>query len=118
MAPATSVETAKAGVSLEGVGPSNPAMVESTEGAGMHSRGDMRAVESMGNSSSAEAPAMRIGGAVEVSSTRTKIVTVDDRSAMRDESVVVVNYSPAALPIVSPTMPTPVEADKYPDPET
>jgi hypothetical protein len=101
MEAAASVEAAKAGLSSEGVASSNPAMVESTEGAGMHS-----------SLMTGKATGMNVPGMIEVRSTRMKIIAVDDSPAMRDERVVVIEDSPAAVPIETPTVPTPAEAGK------
>jgi hypothetical protein len=93
--------SAKAGLSSEGVASSYPAVVESSEGAGMHSL------------MTSKATGVNVRAMIEVvHSSRTKIIAVDDRPAMRDERVVVVDDSPAAVPIVSPTVPTPAEAGK------
>jgi hypothetical protein len=100
MEAAASVRTAKAGLSSEGVASSYPAMVESTESAGMHSLMTSRAT------------GVNVRAMIEVRSTRMKIIAVDDSPAMRDERVVVVDDSPAAVPIESPTVPTPAEAGK------
>jgi hypothetical protein len=107
-----SVEAAKAGPPLESVGSSNSSMVESTEGAGMHSPRDMRAIEAMRRPIPAKAAAAGIGGMIEVRSIRMKIIAVDDSRAMRDKRVVVVDDSPPAVPVESPTVPTPGEAGK------
>jgi hypothetical protein len=80
-------------------------MVESTEGAGMRSL------------VTSKATGVNVGSMIEVRSTRMKTIVVDDSAiddsrAMRDERVVVVEDSPAAVPIESPTVPTPAEAGK------
>jgi hypothetical protein len=75
-------------------------MVEPAEGAGMRSL------------MTSEATAVNVPGMIEVRSTRMKTIAIDDSPAMRDKRVVVVDYSPAAVPIVSPTVPTPAEAGK------
>jgi hypothetical protein len=49
---------------------------------------------------------------VEVCSNRMKTIAVDDGSAMRDVRVVVVDDSPAAVPTVSPIVPSPAKAAK------
>jgi hypothetical protein len=103
------VEAAKAGPPLKSIGSGNPSMIEATEGAGMRSRRDMRVVKSTGTP---KAAAARIGGVIEVRSTRMKTIAVDDSGAMRDKRVVVVDDSPAAVPIESPTVPAPAEAGK------
>src|ERR1700692_3545691 len=59
-----------------------------------------------------------IDAMVEVRSTRTKIAPIDDGPAMRNVGVVVVTYSSAAAPIVSPMGPTPAEAAKESDSES
>jgi hypothetical protein len=100
MEAAASVEAAKAGLSSEGVASSNPAMIESTEGAGMYSLMTRKAT------------GMKVPGMIEVRSTRMKTVAVDDSPAMRDERVVVIEDSPAAVPIESPIVPTPAEPGK------
>lgn len=97
---AASVGAANAGLSSEGVGSRNPAMVEPAEGAGMRSP------------MTSEATAVNARAMIEVPSTRMKIIAIDDRPAMRDKRVVVVDHSPAAVPIVAPTVPAPAEAGK------
>ena len=97
---AAAVEAAEAGPSSQGVASGNPAMVESTEGPGMHSL------------MTGKAATVNVRGMIEVRSTRTKVIAIDDSPAMRDERVVVVDDSSAAVPIESPTVPTPPEAGK------
>jgi hypothetical protein len=75
-------------------------MVESTEGARMHSF------------MTSKATGVNVRGMTEVRSTRMKTIAIDDSRAMRDERVVVVEDSPAAVPIESPTRPAPAEAGK------
>src|SRR5580700_5466786 len=58
------------------------------------------------------------GPMVEVCSNRMKTIAVDDGSAMRDVRVVVVDDSPAVMPIESPVVPTPSEAAKQPNAES
>ena len=55
---------------------------------------------------------MGIGGTIKVPPCRIETVAIDDGSAMRNVRVVVVFDSPAVVPIVSPTVPTPAEAGK------
>jgi hypothetical protein len=52
---------------------------------------------------------------VEAHSTPMKTVSVSDRRAMRDVRVVVVDDSPAVVPIESPIVPAPAEAAKQPN---
>src|SRR6202021_1033512 len=49
---------------------------------------------------------------------RTKVITIDDRPAMRDVRVVVVNHPSAAVPIVAPIGPAPAEAAKQSNAKT
>jgi hypothetical protein len=103
------MESAKAGLSTEGVASRNPAVAESTEGAGMRT---CRCVLGIGPTESVDTSAMSIGGVIEVHSTRMKTIAIDDRPAMRDVRVVVVDDSPIVMPIESPMVPTPAEAGK------
>jgi hypothetical protein len=99
---APSVEAAKTRLSSGGIGSRNPSMIEPTEGAGVRSCLCVRAKTS----------AMRIGGMIEARSRRIRTIAVDDGPAMRNVRVVVEFDSPAVVPIVSPTVPTPAEAGK------
>jgi hypothetical protein len=76
-------------------------MIESTEGAGMHSFMTSKATTNV-----------TVCGMIEVRSARMKTIAINDSPAMRDERVVVVENSPTAAPIESPTVPTPAEAGK------
>lgn len=51
----------------------------------------------------------KIGTAVEIST--TEVVAINDRSAVRDVGVVVVNHT-AAVPVVSPVPPAPPESSE------
>ena len=105
----SAMETAKTRLSPRGVGPRNPAMIEPAEGPGMGAGQSVRA----GRSTKRFMPAETSAGTMsEVPLTRMKSITVDDRPAMRDVRVVVVDHSPAAVPIVIPMVPTPPEAAK------
>jgi membrane-bound ClpP family serine protease len=75
-------------------------MVEPAEGAGMRSL------------MTSEATAVNVRGMIEVRSTRMKTIAIDDSPAMRNERVVVVDDSSAAVPVEAPTVPTPAEAGK------
>lgn len=110
-------EAAKAGPSLESIGSGNPAMIESTESAGMHTPRDTRAVEPTRTPASKTAASAKIAATAEAPTIRTKAIAVDDTRATRDKRVVVVDDSPAATPIESPTVPSPAEAGKQTDPE-
>ena len=56
--------------------------------------------------------------AVEIRSTAVKVVAIDDRAAVRDVGVVVIDDSTVVVPIVSPMMPAPAEAGKESNAET
>ena len=106
----SSMESAKAGLSTEGVASRNPAVAESTEGAGMRL---CRCVLGIGPTEPADTAAMSIGGTIEVRSIRTKTIAIHDSPAVGDVRVVVVDDPPAFVaPIISPVMPTPAEAAK------
>jgi hypothetical protein len=94
---ASSMEAPEAGPSPEGTGPRKPTMIEPAEGAGTHA-------------APTEAAAMRTGGMAEAR--RMKVIAIDDRPAMRDVGVVVVDHPAATVPIVAPIVPTPAEAGK------
>ena len=72
-AEAPSVEAPKTGLSSEGIGSGDPAMIEPAEGAGMHS--------SVGGAP-AKAAATGIGGMVEAPSRRIETIAIDDGPAM------------------------------------
>lgn len=107
-AEAASMEAAKARLPSEGIGSRNPAMIEPTEGAGMHARLCVGAKSLMASKTSP----MGIGGMIKVPSCRIKAVAIDDGPAMRDVRIVIEFDSPAVVPIVSPAVPTPAEAGK------
>ena len=54
--------------------------------------------------------AMGIGGMIKVPSCRIETTAIDDGPAMRNVRVVVVDDSPAAVPIEPPIVPTPAKA--------
>ena len=54
------------------------------------------------------ATAVKIGGMAEAR--RMKVIAIDDRPAMRDVCVVVVDHPSATVPIVAPIVPAPAEA--------
>src|SRR5437667_9805111 len=62
--------------------------------------------------------AAKTGALINIRSTRMKIIAIDDRPAIRDESVVVENGSPAVMPIESPMVKTPAETAEESDPES
>ena len=105
------MEAAKTGTASECIVSSNPAMVEATESAGMRSSRHVRVIEPM----SAAKPSAT--ATIEARSVPMKAISIDDGRAMRDEGVVVVHHSPAAVPIESPTVPTPAEAAKQSHPK-
>jgi hypothetical protein len=109
---AFAVEASKAGLSSEGIGSGIPTMAKPTEGAGMHSAGNMCRITAMKRLMPTKTSAMRIGAMIGVRSTSTKTIAIDDRPAMRDVRVVVVYDSPIVVPIVSPMAPAPAEAAK------
>src|ERR1700722_2027696 len=53
-----------------------------------------------------------------VEARRTKVITIDDRPAMRDVRVVVVNHPSAAVPVVAPIVPATAEAAKQSNAKT
>ena len=101
------MEAAHAGLSAECVAPRDAPMAEATERARMHSGRSVRHGGSMSANSST-----KITGMIEVRSTRMKTITIDDSRAVGAIRVVVVNDSPAMVPIESPIVPTPAEATK------
>src|SRR5467141_540572 len=82
----------------------------------VRSRRPMEPRTSAGRSASVERVAMVEVAAIEVAA--VEVVAIDDRSAMGDVGVVVVNH-PMAMPVASPVMPAPPksteEADSEPD---
>jgi hypothetical protein len=108
--PATAVETAKAGLSPKRIASGNPSVAEPTEGAGVRYCRCVRVVGRTKPLMSVKTSTMRIG-MIEVRSARIKTIAVDNRSAMGDVRVVVVDDPSAFVtPIISPVIPTPAEA--------
>ena len=105
----SSMESAKAGLSPEGVASRNPAVAESTEGAGMR---PCRCVLGIGPTEPVGTSAMSIGGTIEVHSTRMKTIAIHDSPAVGYVRVVVVDDPPIVMPIESPMVPTPAVAAK------
>ncbi len=108
--------TAKARPPAGGKASCIAAVIKATEGAGA---GIWLSVKG-GGPTSVERVAMADIPVIEVAVVEivvTEIVTVDDRSAMGDVSIVVVNR-PAAVPVVSPVMPAPPKSSEKADPES
>ena len=105
---ASAVEAAKAGLSAVGMASGNPSMAKPTESAGMHSPGRMCHITVMKRL----VPSKTSAAIIEVRSTSTKTIAIDDGPAMRDVRVVVVYHSPIVVPIVSPMSPAPAETAK------
>ena len=102
---ATMKPSAKTRLSSRGVGPGDATVVKTAEGTGVRPGLAVWRREPMfctGESSRGWA-AMKIAAAV------SKIVAIDERSAMRDVGVVVVN-DPVVVPVESPAMPSPTKA--------
>src|SRR5258708_1243569 len=96
------------------------AVVEATERAGACSWLKARSRRPVESRTSAARPvSVERVAAVNVSVVSVavvKIVTIDDRSAVRDVGVVVVDY-PVAMPVASPVMPAPSVSSEKADPE-
>src|SRR5580704_4440716 len=90
---AAAMETAKAGSPPERTGSRKSAMIEPTKSAGTHPR-----------------RCARSAGSIEVLAVGAKIIAIDDRSAVRDVGIVVVDDSPGAVPVVTPMVPSPAKA--------
>jgi hypothetical protein len=101
-----STEAAKAGLTSERIGSRHSATIEPAEGAGMHSAGRVAAKPLMPG----KAVATKIAGMIEVRASRIKTIAIDDGTAMRNVSIVIEFDSPAVMPIISPSVPTPAEA--------
>src|SRR5437016_4174507 len=80
----------------------------------VRSRRPMEPGTSAGRSASVERVAMVEVAAIEVAV--VEVVAIDDRSAVGDVGVVVVNH-PMAMPVASPVMPSPSESSEEADPE-
>ena len=94
---AASVEAAKAGLPSEAVASRNPAVAETTEGAGVHAGWCVRH----------NRPMTKMVGVV---SAQMIVVAIHDRCAVRDVGVVVVDDVATVVPIESPAVPAPAEA--------
>ena len=102
----------KAALAPEGVTVRDTAMTKAAEGAGMDARSRVR----RGGSMKCVVPTKTAARPrVESRSTRMKAVAVHHGAAVRYVGVVVVDYPPAVVPIVSPVVPTPAEAAEEPD---
>src|SRR5579863_7117793 len=102
-----SVKAAKTAHSPGGVRSRDAPMVEPTEGAGSASA----------ESGAPHRSAMEAGAAAEARSPAAEAVPIDDGRAVRDIRVVVVNDSPAVMPIVPPMAPAPAEPAEEADTE-
>lgn len=107
----TSMGATKAGLSSEGIGSHIPATIKPAEGAGMHAI-------AMKSLMPAKISPVKAAATIEVRSTRTKTIAINYSPAMRDVRIVVVHDPAAAVPVESPTVPTPAEASKESNPET
>ena len=103
------MKAANARLSSEAIGPRISSVPESTEGAGMRSLRHVRSVGCMKRLMACKASAVRIGA--------MKPISIDDGRTMRDVRVVVVDDPSAAVPIESPSVPTPAETAKWSDPK-
>ena len=106
---AAAMEAANARLSSEAIGPRISSVPESTEGAGMRSLRHVRSVGCMKRLMACKASAVRIGA--------MKPISIDDGRTMREVRVVVVDDPSAAVPIESPSVPTPAETAKWSDPK-
>src|SRR5467141_291462 len=114
--------TSKARPPAGGKAPGISAVIKATERPRarswlkVRSRRPMEPRTSAGRSASVERVAMVEVAAIEVAV--VEVVAIDDRSAVRDVGVVVVNH-PMAMPVASPVMPAPPksteESDSEPD---
>ena len=105
------MKAAKAGLPADGILSGGPTVIEPAEGSGMCACLCVRGVRPV-KSLSCPTSALSVGAMIEVRSARTKTVAIDDRPAVRDVGVVVVDDSPVVVPIVSPVVPTPAESAK------
>ena len=112
----SAVETTKTGRSSKRARSRKAAVIESTEGAGAHRRMAKTTMTKMAMSS--KTASVKVRGTSKATSIYTKTIAVDDSRAMRDERVVVVDYSAGAVPIESPMVPTPAEAGKQSNSKT
>ena len=106
MEPSASVKpSAKTRLSSGGVGPGDATVVITTERTGVRPGLDVWRRRPMlcARESSRSLAAMNIAGAV------TEIVAIDERSAMGDVGVVVIDDR-AIMPVESPAMPSPAKA--------
>jgi hypothetical protein len=104
-----SVEPAKAGLSPEGVGSRHAPMVKSAECARTSASHFARAG---GSGKPLTAGRSAAAFMVEVHSTGLETVAVDDRSAMGDICVVVIDNPAVMAPVESPMAPPPAKAAK------
>ena len=103
---ASSVETAKAGLSTECVALGDPAMREPTEGSGMYSRrsvGHIRRVSRLTPAVSA----VSIPAVIEVGVTALEMIPIDNGCTVRNIRVVVVLNPAVVMPVIIPVRPSP-----------
>ena len=96
---APAVEAPKAGLSPESAGSRKPAMIEPAERAGTHAA---RAEVAAAKMSNGQSPLRR----------RMKVTAIDDRPLCEIYALWLIEDPSAAVPIVSPVVPTPAEAGK------
>ena len=96
-----SVETPEAGLPTGGIASRNTAMTEPAERAGTRTGHRVRI-----------AGTAKRRGTVEVGSRRMEIVPIDDRPALRDVGIVVVNHPSGTVPVEAPMVPAPTETAK------
>ena len=104
---AATVKAAEAGLSAKRVAPRDTTVVESAECTGVHPASHVATVKAAFVSTKAAAM-------VEVG---VKVVAINDRPAMREVRVVVVDDSAAVMPVVPPVVPAPPKAAKKADSE-
>src|SRR5579864_9534194 len=103
---AASVKTTKAGLSSDRVASGEPTMREPSEGARVHAGWATRTAGTIKPLAPGEIPA-RIDAPIKTGTPRVKTVAVDDRAAMRDVGVVVVDHPSVMVPIEIPMVPSP-----------
>jgi hypothetical protein len=89
--PATMAASPEAGPSAGGKAPYISAMVKTAEGSGTHARVAMWGCGSMESRTPRGAAAMKSAGVIEIPATVIEIVAIDNRSAVGDIGVVVIN---------------------------
>ena len=109
METASSVKTAKAGLSTECVASGDPAMREPTKRPGMHSRRSVRHIRRVSRLMPRKS-AVKIPAVIEVRLAALEMIPIDDGCAVRNVFVMVVLHPAVMMPVVIPVMPSPPEA--------